>query len=82
MSSLSDRLRELTAEVQRLEVELQGQETKDHETVYRYYYGKGALDFRDKLIAVLGGLKVNYSAVDAYNTFLSTFPDPYPGPAK
>ena len=53
------------------------EEEKDHETVYGYYYSKGALDFRDKLLALMGALPPTYSALEAYYVLLDTYPDDY-----
>jgi hypothetical protein len=51
----------------------------DEETIKRYFYGKGALDFRDKLRALMGALPPTYSALEAYYVLLDTYPDDYPG---
>ena len=55
---------------------------KDHETVYGYYYSKGALDYRDKLLEALGALPRDRSATDAFHVLLGTYPDEYPGPSS
>jgi len=49
------------------------------ETTFGYYYSKGALDFRDKLLAKMGALPPTYSALEAYYVLLDTFPDPPSG---
>ena len=53
---------------------------RDHETVYGYYYAKGALDYRDKLLEAIGGLPRDRSVMEAFQMLLGTFPDEYPGP--
>ncbi len=51
----------------------------DDETIKRYFYGKGALDYRDKLMEFFGNQPSSRSALDVFHDFLSIFPDPYPG---
>ena len=75
--SLSEELRRLSMELHKMSLATKQEEEKDHETVYRYYYSKGALDFRDKLLAKMGALPPTYSALEAYYVLLDTFPDQY-----
>jgi hypothetical protein len=82
VSSLSEELRLLSLELLKISQSTKRDDDKDHETVYSYYYSKGALDFRDKLLALMGGLPPLYSALEAYYVLLDTYPDDYPGPAK
>jgi hypothetical protein len=51
----------------------------DDETVKRFYYGKGALDYRDKLVDFFGDQPSSRTALDVFHDFLRIFPDPYPG---
>lgn len=80
MSSLSEDLRRLSAELLKIAQATRQEDGKDHETVYGYYYSKGALDYRDKLLEAVGGLPKDYSASEAFQMLLGTFPDRYPGP--
>ena len=64
-------------ELNKMSLATKVEEDKDHETVYGYYYSKGALDFRDKLLALMGALPPTYSALEAYYVLLDTFPDNY-----
>lgn len=75
--SLSEELRRLSMELNKMSLATKQEEEKDHETVYGYYYSKGALDFRDKLLALMGALPSTYSALEAYYVLLDTFPDTY-----
>lgn len=75
--SLSEELRRLSMELNKMSLATKQEEEKDHETVYGYYYSKGALDFRDKLLAKMGALPPTYSALEAYYVLLDTFPDAY-----
>ena len=76
---VSETLAAMAREVRSMEVELNSIEEKDHETVYRYHYGKGALDYRDKLLKILGDLPQDCTAATSYEFLRNTFPDPYPG---
>ena len=80
MSSLSRDLHAIAQRVSLLENAAIGE--RDDETVWRYYYGKGALDFRDKLVEAIGALPADYTAKEAFQMLLATFPDPFPGPAS
>ena len=64
---------------QRVKILEEGEEGLDNETMKRYYYGKGALDYRDKLLTALGELPMTSVVVVAYELVRDTFPDPYPG---
>ena len=75
--SLSEELRVLSRELDKISRSVAFDEDKDLETVYRYYYSKGALDFRDKLLAKMGALPPTYSALEAYYVLLDTYPDEY-----
>ena len=76
--SLSEELRVLSLELLKISKAAEVEEDdKDYETVYSYYYSKGALDFRDKLLALMGALPPTYSALEAYYVLLDTYPDPY-----
>lgn len=75
--SLSEELRRLSMELNKMSLATKQEEEKDYETVFGYYYSKGALDFRDKLLAIMGGLKPTYSALEAYYVLLDTYPDAY-----
>jgi hypothetical protein len=57
-------------------------EDSDHETVYGYYYSKGALDYRDKLLELMGNLPTHHSALVAFQLLLETYPEDYPGPSS
>ena len=74
--SLSHELFSLAQRVKLLE---EAGNPTDDETIKRYFYGKGALDYRDKLIEALGGVPRDRTAVEAFQTLLGTYPDPYPG---
>jgi hypothetical protein len=76
--SLSEELRVLSRELDKISRSVAFDEDKDYETVYSYYYSKGALDFRDKLLAKMGALPPTYSALEAYYVLLDTFPDQSP----
>ena len=54
---------------------------RNEEVVWRYYYDKGALDYRDKLMEAMGAIPKDRSASEAFMVLLGTFPDPYPGDA-
>jgi hypothetical protein len=54
-------------------------EHKD-EKLHRYYYGKGSLDYRDKLLDLVGSMSSKRTALDAFHLLLGTYPDPFPGP--
>ena len=82
LTPIANDLTDLVTRVTELELEAHGAGLQDHETVYRYYYGKGALDYRDKLLAVLGGLPMTSVAAVAYELVRDTFPDEYPGPSS
>jgi hypothetical protein len=71
--------RELFSIAQRVKLLEEAGEPHEDETIKRYFYGKGALDYRDKLIEALGGIPKDYTAVEAFQTLLGTYPDPYPG---
>jgi hypothetical protein len=71
--------RELFSIAQRVKLLEEAGDPVDDETIKRYFYGKGALDYRDKLIARMGALPPTYSALEAYYVLLEVFPDPYPG---
>lgn len=75
--SLSEELRRLSMELNKMSLATKQEEEKDYETVYGYYYSKGALDFRDKLLALMGALPPTYSALEAYYVLLDTYPDAY-----
>ena len=75
--SLSDDLHRVSAELIRISQAASFEADKDYETVYNYYYSKGALDFRDKLLALMGALPPTYSALEAYYVLLDTYPDQY-----
>ncbi len=77
--SLSEELRQLSMELHKMSLSTKVEEEKDYENVYGYYYSKGALDFRDKLLALMGALPPTYSALEAYYVLLDTYPDDYPG---
>ena len=77
MPSLSKDLHAIAQRVQLLETAAVAE--RDDETVWRYYYGKGALDYRDKLIEAMGALPKDYTAVESFQVLLATFPDPFPG---
>lgn len=79
---VSETLSAMAREVSQMEAELLDCDRQDHDTVYRYYYGKGALDYRDKLLKAAEQCKsdqVTWTVVELLKTI---FPDPYPGPAK
>jgi hypothetical protein len=76
--SLSEELRVLSRELDKISRSIAFDEDKDFETVYNYYYSKGALDFRDKLLALMGALPPTYSALEAYYVLLDTYPDQNP----
>jgi hypothetical protein len=77
---MPDLSRELHSIAQRVAIlEAASGPEKDDETLQRYYYGKGGLDYRDKLLEALGGLPRDYTAVEAFQRLLATFPDDYPG---
>ena len=82
MSSLSEELRLLSLELMKMSQATKVEDEKDHETVYGYYYSKGALDYRDRLLEALGALPLGRSARDAFYVLLETYPDTYPGPSK
>ena len=82
MSSLSEELRILSLHLMKLSQSTKVESEEDHETVYGYYYSKGALDYRDKLVEALGSIRSSCSATEAFSIFLGTFPDEYPGPSK
>jgi hypothetical protein len=75
--SLSEELRRLSMELNKMSLATKQEEEKDYETVFGYYYSKGALDFRDKLLALMGALPPTYSALEAYYVLLDTYPDAY-----
>ena len=74
--SLSHELFSLAQRVKLLE---EAGEPADNETIKRYFYGKGALDYRDKLIEFFGDQPSSRTALDVFQDFLNIFPDPYPG---
>lgn len=75
MLSLSKELYKLAHEASKLEA----QSTDfDHETVYHYYYDKGGLDFRDKILSVVGGLPQSLTATAVLEVLQRTFPDRHP----
>ena len=80
MSSLSRDLHAIAQRVSLLENAAIGE--RDDETVWRYYYGKGALDYRDKLVELLGAMPRDRTALEAFQLLLGTFPEPFPGPAS
>lgn len=77
MSMLSKDLHALSMELLKLSQATSQEGDENHEKVYSYYYSKGALDYRDKLLEVLGNISNTSSAADAYYTLLKTYPDPY-----
>ena len=79
---IASELSKLASKVAALEVQEQNGKDHDHETVYRYYYGKGALDYRDKLLAAIGDLPRTGSALQAYELVRDIFPDKFPGPSS
>ena len=77
---MPDLSRELHTIAQRVAVlEAANSPEKDDETLQRYYYGKGGLDYRDKLMEVMGALPKDYTAMEAFQLLLGTYPDDYPG---
>ena len=70
---------ELSALAQRVRLLEEAGDTPSYEQVKRYFYGKGSLDYRDKLIEEIGALPKDLTVTDALNVILGTFPDPYPG---
>ena len=74
--SLSHELFSLAQRVKLLE---EAGNPTDDETMKRYFYGKGALDYRDKLMDFFGQQPMSRNAMDVFNDFLNIFPDPYPG---
>jgi hypothetical protein len=76
---VSETLTAMAREVQSMEVELSSHKSQDHDTANRYYYGKGSLDFRDKLLKLLGQIPKECTAETAFEILRATFPDPYPG---
>lgn len=77
MSMLSKDLHALSMELLKLSQATSQEGDENHEKVYSYYYSKGALDYRDKLLEVLGNVYNTSSAADAYRILLKTYPDPY-----
>jgi hypothetical protein len=71
--------RELFSIAQRVKLLEEAGDPIDNETVKRFYYGKGALDYRDKLMDFFGHQPMSRNAMDVFHDFLSIFPDPYPG---
>lgn len=80
--TLANDLRRISTELLRVAQSVEGDDHKDLETVYGYYYSKGALDYRDKLLEAVGALPKDYSASEAFQVLLATFPDRYPGPSS
>ena len=52
-------------------------EERDEDVLRRYFYEKGALDYRDKLMEAMGAIPKDRSASEAFMVLLSTFPDPF-----
>ncbi len=75
MPSLSRDLFSIAQRVQLLESAALAE--RDDETVWRYYYEKGALDYRDKLMEFFGNQPSSRSALDVFHDFLNIYPDPY-----
>ncbi len=71
--------RELFSVAQRVKLLEEAGNPVDDETIKRYFYGKGALDYRDKLMDFFGHQPMSRNAMDVFNDFLNIFPDPYPG---
>lgn len=77
VTSLSEDLRVLSVQLMKLSQATEREYDKDQETLNSYYYSKGALDYRDKLLALMGALPPTYSALQAYYLLLEQFPDSY-----
>lgn len=62
-------------------LEIMGQ-LNDDASLYRYYYGKGALDLRDKIVEALTDLPFDAPGEVVRQTALSIFPDPFEEPGS
>ncbi len=82
MPSLSEDLRFLSVQLMKLSQASKQEDEKDYETVYGYYYSKGALDYRDKLLELIGGMPKDRSIMEAYYALLETHPDDYYSPSS
>ncbi len=72
--SLSRELFKIAQSVKLLE---EAGDSADNETVKRYFYEKGALDYRDKIIDILSGVPAHQTALEVFQDLLNVFPDPY-----
>jgi hypothetical protein len=77
--SLSEDLRSLSVQLLKLSQATKREDDKNEESSYSYYYSKGALDYRDKLLELIGNMSKNRSALDVYFLLLDNFPDSYSG---
>ena len=75
----SERLRAVLKDVEALEAAAMSELGKDHESVYRYYYGKGALDYRDKIMETIRDMPLHLSVGDVFLILRDLFPDEFPG---
>ncbi len=50
----------------------------DEETLKSFFYSKGALDYRDKILAVVNEAVHHSTASDIFYLLVNTFPDDYP----
>jgi len=80
--TLSEELKVLATELLKMSKSTELEDEKDHETVYGYYYSKGALDYRDKLLDRIGEIPRDSSVMEAFYALLETFPSDYPGPSS
>ena len=79
MSSLSDELDRLTQEVRALEHRFKMETAVCVETTYSYYYSKGALDYRDKMLdAIQSDLHMDKGVQALLRSMvMTTYPDPF-----
>jgi hypothetical protein len=77
VNSLSEDLRVLSIQLMKLSRATDQEHDTHQESVYSYYYSKGALDYRDKLLEAIGALPRDRSVVEAFHILLATFPDEY-----
>lgn len=79
MSSLSKQLSEITASVRDLEHKFEEATIAVAESTYGYYYTKGALDYRDKLLDAIQSDSHMDKGVQALirSLIFVTNPDPY-----
>jgi hypothetical protein len=75
--SLSEDLGAISVQLMKLSTATKQENDKNNETTYAYYYSKGGLDYRDKLLALLSTMPKGSSALQAFYLVLNQFPDPY-----